>query len=54
VRGDIYDEPPVLSPPDTFTVEFERKPVLYLPDGRVLVKRPAGFRTDTESVRRKS
>lgn len=35
-------EPPVVPPPASMTVEHERKPILYLPDGRVLVRR-AGF-----------
>ncbi len=41
-----YEDVPVLRPPDSMTVEFERRPVLYLPDGRVMVRRPAGFRTE--------
>ncbi len=44
-RADVWDDPPVVPPPATFTVETERKPVLYLPDGTPLVKRPVGFRT---------
>lgn len=32
-------------PPQSMTVDHERKPVLYLPDGRVLV-RQAGFRME--------
>lgn len=39
------EDAPIVRPPDTFTVDHERKPVLYLPDGRALVKRPAGFVT---------
>lgn len=39
------DEAPVVQPPSTLTVDYERKPILHLPDGRVLVRRPAGFRT---------
>lgn len=35
----------VVLAPSTFTVDHELKPVLYLPDGRVLVKAPAGFKT---------
>jgi hypothetical protein len=35
----------VIPAPSTFTVEYERPPVLYLPDGRLIVKRPAGFDT---------
>lgn len=31
-----------IPPPSTMTVEHEHKPVLYLPNGKVLVKR-AGF-----------
>lgn len=33
----------IIPPPSNVTVEHEHKPVLYLPDGRVLV-RQAGFR----------
>ena len=33
-----------LPPPSTFSVFHDHKPVLYLPDGRALV-RPAGFRS---------
>ena len=36
----------IVAPPNTFTVDHERKPLLYLPDGRALVRRPAGFRTE--------
>jgi hypothetical protein len=35
----------VVAPPSSFTVDHERKPVLYTPDGKALVKRPAGFDT---------
>ena len=35
-------EPPVVPPPSSMTVDHERKPVLYLPDGKVLVRK-AGF-----------
>ncbi len=42
----MNDDAPILPPPSSLTVEFERKPVLYLPDGTPLVRRPAGFRTD--------
>jgi hypothetical protein len=36
------DEQTVIPPPSTATVDYERKPVLYMPDGKVLVRR-AGF-----------
>jgi hypothetical protein len=35
----------IIQPPSTFTVDHERKPVLYQPDGTPLVKRPVGFDT---------
>ena len=38
---------PVIQPPSSATVDMERKPVLYLPDGRVLV-RTIGFQTATK------
>ena len=31
-----------IPPPSTMTVEHDRKPILYLPDGKVLVRVP-GF-----------
>lgn len=42
--GDGYGD---VHPPSTFTVSHEHKPVLYLPDGTPLVKRPAGFDTSS-------
>lgn len=36
------DEPPIVPPPATVVVDLVRKPVLYLPDGKVLVRR-CGF-----------
>lgn len=33
---------PVISPPSSMTVDLERKPILYLPNGKVLVRR-VGF-----------
>jgi hypothetical protein len=49
--GIDWDEPPIVTPPNTFTVEGpNRHPILYKPDGTPLVKRPVGF--DTESVLR--
>lgn len=36
----------LIPPPASMTVDHERRPVLYLPDGRVLV-RQAGFRGET-------
>jgi hypothetical protein len=36
----------LIPPPNTMSVDHEHRPVLYLPDGRVLV-RAAGFRGDT-------
>ena len=35
---DNWDAPAIVPPPSTFTVDSQRKPVLYLPDGRILVK----------------
>jgi hypothetical protein len=42
------DEPPIVPPPATFTVDDkpERKPLLYLADGRPLARdQTIGFRT---------
>ena len=41
------DETPIVQPPATFTVDKgDRKPVLYLPDGRPLVRdQTIGFQT---------
>ena len=39
------DESPVIQPPHSLTVETERRAVLYLPDGRALVRPPIGFFT---------
>ena len=36
------DDNPIVRPPETMTVELDRKPVLYLPDGTVLVRK-VGF-----------
>lgn len=36
------DDGPVIRPPETMTVDYDPKPVLYLPGGKVLVRRP-GF-----------
>jgi hypothetical protein len=36
------DDAPIVPPPSTMTVEYGPKPVLYLPCGKVLVRRP-GF-----------
>lgn len=36
------NEQPIVPPPSSMTVVHEHKPVLYLPNGKVLVKR-AGF-----------
>lgn len=33
---------PIVPPPASFTVDHEHKPVLYTPDGKVLVRR-CGF-----------
>jgi hypothetical protein len=52
--GYQYGEEPVVPPPSTFTVDHETKPVLYLPDGRVLVRRPAGFVTSGDAGRTRS
>lgn len=37
-----YDDAPIVPPPSTMDVDFKRKPILYLPNGKVLVIR-AGF-----------
>ena len=37
-----YEDAPIVPPPATVIVQHEHKPVLYLPNGKVLVKR-AGF-----------
>lgn len=39
------DEPRVLTPPETVTVDYEPKPVLYLADGSPIF-RTAGFDPD--------
>lgn len=36
------EDAPIVNPPNTVTVEHEYKPVLYLPDGKVIVRR-AGY-----------
>ena len=36
------EDRPIVDPPSSMQVEYGRKPVIYLPDGRVLVRR-AGF-----------
>ena len=36
------DDRPIVPPPASAQVDFERKPVLYLPNGKVLVRK-AGF-----------
>lgn len=41
IKG-FFEDAPIVAPPRSFTVEHEHKPVLYLPNGKVLVKR-AGF-----------
>jgi hypothetical protein len=43
--GSVDDESPIVPPPNNFTVETERKPVLYAADGTPLVKRPIGYDT---------
>lgn len=40
--GDGYGD---VHPPSSFTVDHQRKPILYMPDGTPLVKKPAGFDT---------
>jgi len=47
VRSDIFDEPPVIQPPDSVTVEKpEPKPILYRADGTALVRDSRiGFKT---------
>lgn len=47
ITAEEIEPPPIVSPPATFTVDFEgRKAVLYTPDGNALVKRPVGFRVE--------
>ena len=36
------DDQPIVPPPSTVIVDHERKPVLYLPNGKVLIRR-AGY-----------
>lgn len=36
------DDAPIVPPPATVVVEHERKPVLYTPDGKALVRK-VGF-----------
>lgn len=47
MRFDLEDEPPILQPPDSFTVEKrEPKPVLYRADGTPLIRDSRiGFKT---------
>lgn len=33
----------VIQPPQTMTVDYERKPVIYLPDGKRVLVRRVGF-----------
>jgi hypothetical protein len=40
--ADEDDDWKVIDPPGSMEVDFERRPVLWLPDGRALVRR-AGF-----------
>lgn len=40
----------IIDPPHSLTVDHERKPVLYLPDGRALV-RQAGFRQEPQMAK---
>jgi hypothetical protein len=46
----VSDDFPVIPPPSSATVDMERKPLLYLPDGRVLVQR-IGFNTQPRPKR---
>jgi hypothetical protein len=39
------DDQPVIQPPSSAQVDMERRPILFLPDGRMLV-RAIGFRTE--------
>lgn len=41
---DPWDEP-IVRPPANMEVTWRQEPVLWLPDGRVLIRRPAGFYT---------
>ena len=43
----MSDETPIVPPPSSVTVDMDRKPVLYLPDGRAVVRR-IGFNTEPE------
>jgi hypothetical protein len=38
-RNGDDDDAPIIDPPGSATVDFQRRPVLYLPDGRALVRR---------------
>jgi hypothetical protein len=42
-----------VQPPSSYTVDMERKPVLHLPDGRVLVKQIGYKATAVVDPRRK-
>ncbi len=41
----MQEPEPILPPPSSVTVDYERKPVLYDHSGKPLVKAPAGFDT---------
>lgn len=36
---DDTEDAPIIPPPSTMTVYIERKPVLYLPNGKALVRK---------------
>lgn len=42
------DDFPIVPPPASVTVEWPRRPLLYLPDGRMVV-RQIGFSPTTET-----
>jgi hypothetical protein len=39
----MSDDAPIIPPPSSVTVDMERKPVLYLPDGKTVLVRKVGF-----------
>ena len=41
-RLDVEDGHPIVPPPASVTVEYQAKPVLHLPNGKVLVRK-VGF-----------
>lgn len=45
----LSDDSPVIPPPANAQVDYERKPILYRPDGIPLVKKPMGFDTTSKT-----